>query len=846
MSAITSPEVMAPFKNLRRQNTSSPESRPRSPYPVSQQSHSVDTPEIRALEDKPNTITKLQPADDAWSAQTLENDDENQGRHKDEIMFRFRLMEKDEPDHIFYQNQPFKVRNHVEPISELNGIEYWEDVSVMKKKIRSNPNSKIPSSETRAEARQRREEKRHIDIDGNWDIIRQRNAVICINNWKCQEALRRICDYYPSQSLLGTIWIHYPFKILWHYYDELTDPNISKEPHSEEKSLEPTEDAEDAEKGKPVQVMIDEMFRMIETKKEKWNDIQAERMRQKSGLATYKHLWLLFKPGQPVYATVDNRSTRFVVVESRYFFDHEIKEKRYAALQITVWYLRYCQGRLRRQKRVFEIREFAGSMRIEMLAVFPCENQPDANVVQDELTRNGKKYWDILRNGPRYMKFDGITLSKTTKKFQGFVVVDPIGYYSTTHHTKVSAAPNTAFRISIEGGSEDMYHPWFPPPDKDYQSRWLDLDDVDPMKEAPKDLQEDYYSLFPRDIMAFALGHKEWVVLDIEYLEDVQWESEPSDIEKRLVLPPEDIGIILSMLKRQEGKEGETFPNPQLDDVDGKGEECVADYLRRPLIHLTAADLGIDNSGMEALLVEWFKHAERWSAVILLDEADVFFERRAMASTEKNAMVSGRSMGIMVEYNSVNVCQYSFGQWNTSRVYFLWFVVPSIMALWLCQLTFKKTTNQVGKIDEAIASRIQIPIYYAMDASSCKRVWNKYLARIPDFFVSRSTRDWIMEDVNDDFRPDGQAHVGKSNEGDPRQAFWNGREIRHALNTAKALAIREKHRPGNKDTIEIETKHFQAAKERRKAFYNYLERVRGVSHSAAAHGDGIRLDEAHV
>ena len=52
---------------------------------------------------------------------------------------------------------------------------------------------------------------------------------------------------------------------------------------------------------------------------------------------------------------------------------------------------------------------------------------------------------------------------------------------------------------------------------------------------------------------------------------------------------------------------------------------------------------------MESLLVEWFNHAQRWSAVILLDEADVFFEHREVGVTKRNALVSGKSFTIIYD-----------------------------------------------------------------------------------------------------------------------------------------------------------------------------------------------------
>ena len=45
---------------------------------------------------------------------------------------------------------------------------------------------------------------------------------------------------------------------------------------------------------------------------------------------------------------------------------------------------------------------------------------------------------------------------------------------------------------------------------------------------------------------------------------------------------------------------------------------------------------------MESTLSTWFELAERWGAVILIDEADVYLERRQLTDLKRNSLVSGR------------------------------------------------------------------------------------------------------------------------------------------------------------------------------------------------------------
>lgn len=46
---------------------------------------------------------------------------------------------------------------------------------------------------------------------------------------------------------------------------------------------------------------------------------------------------------------------------------------------------------------------------------------------------------------------------------------------------------------------------------------------------------------------------------------------------------------------------------------------------------------------VEEVLLRWFGWAEKWGAILLLDEADIFLERRAQGDIKRNGIVSGQS-----------------------------------------------------------------------------------------------------------------------------------------------------------------------------------------------------------
>jgi hypothetical protein len=59
------------------------------------------------------------------------------------------------------------------------------------------------------------------------------------------------------------------------------------------------------------------------------------------------------------------------------------------------------------------------------------------------------------------------------------------------------------------------------------------------------------------------------------------------------------------------------------------------------LILLTIADIGFGEKKIEEQMRKWFKLAERWEAILLIDEADIFLERRRGADISRNGLVSG-------------------------------------------------------------------------------------------------------------------------------------------------------------------------------------------------------------
>lgn len=116
--------------------------------------------------------------------------------------------------------------------------------------------------------------------------------------------------------------------------------------------------------------------------------------------------------------------------------------------------------------------------------------------------------------------------------------------------------------------------------------------------------------------------------------------------------------------------------------------EVYAEVTGRPLYRVHSGQLGLSVGAMEAALKEALTRAQRWGAVMLIDEADVYIRQRSDDITA-NAVV-----GVFLR-----VLEYFDG------LLFL-------------------TTNRIDDIDEAIVSRcIALIRYHAPDTAARAQIW---------------------------------------------------------------------------------------------------------------------------
>ncbi len=181
------------------------------------------------------------------------------------------------------------------------------------------------------------------------------------------------------------------------------------------------------------------------------------------------------------------------------------------------------------------------------------------------------------------------------------------------------------------------------------------------------------------------------------HADDVQPYVYQPELKHKLVLPSEQTELIDILTAEMDvlqedviaGKSGGTTVLCAGPPGVGKTltAEVYAEVTGRPLYRVHSGQLGLSVAAMEAALKEALTRAQRWGAVMLIDEADVYIRKRSDDITA-NAVV-----GVFLR-----VLEYFDG------LLFL-------------------TTNRIDDIDEAIVSRcIALIRYHAPDLAARERI----------------------------------------------------------------------------------------------------------------------------
>ncbi|KAI9886457.1 MAG: hypothetical protein M1823_001706 [Watsoniomyces obsoletus] len=514
-----------------------------------------------------------------------------------------------------------------------------------------------------------------------------------------------------------------------------------------------------------------------------------------SNLITFDYLWALFKPNTIAYTTTYGNTD-----EPRAFkIDYALKEndfQRGTWYRVSGRYLEYDGKSFGMGTMEVEVPSFKGAAKITTLAAYPLRFHKDESNLRKQLIERGKKF--IGLQGMQYRYHQGMAFYKKKRNIikvniNGRVMVDSAIYRRLNPNYPISPV------IEDEDGDEDdgeagdnddascgaCHDDSSVAADDDldeleggedseegsaYRVRMvvdehgnsrvetmtkaeadaLDqrIDKLDGEKKTQREFTEEELMLASPLVLGFAFSEKLWLEFTISGIKDIEWNVGAFD---SLVLPDNQKSIVKALV------ESHTFHAAQnIEDViQGKGKglvavlhgppgtgktltaEGIAELLRRPLYMVSAGELGTDPRMLEAELNKLLDLSHSWGAVLLLDEADVFLEKRTIHDIHRNALVS----------IFLRLLEYFQG------ILFL-------------------TTNRVETFDDAFQSRIHVALRYGeLTTKAKKTVWKMFIDK-----VKAKEGLGVVEFKDGDLDDLARNHL-------------NGRQIKNCVRTAQALAV---------------------------------------------------------
>ncbi|KAL3298182.1 P-loop containing nucleoside triphosphate hydrolase protein [Colletotrichum asianum] len=472
-------------------------------------------------------------------------------------------------------------------------------------------------------------------------------------------AIQSVVQYYPGQDLSGEyITIPWPYPVLVHHFDEL-------EQFRKDYSSKARDELCIREKNAAAHLRI--LLQYLE--EEVMRDVREEQERNKKGLETFDWLWVSHKPGRTVLTkgvidydwqpkvvhsltggTLDNPPSAWLIHSWRLAYNGYVVQRVWNQRETVLKY----DGERESITENFATKVFDPSTSDQFLG--------DESAL--ELIRNGKRYAEMLE--PRCYQHRGETAGPSPIKVDGLVMVD--------FKTQYSDYPG---ELSTFVGLDDLRN-WVLTKLEDVRVHNLYEPEFNENMISHLVMSESRLKTLKALSKSFAR-----VTETEEVLTDKRWSAD--------FVRGKGNGLIF-LLHGKPGV-GKTCTAGKLNFIF---QECIAEFTRRPLMILTTSDIGTEPTAVEENLTSNFKKAMKWGAVLLIDEADVFMERRTTSDLTRNSLVAG----------FLRALEYYDG------ILFL-------------------TTNRVGSFDDAFISRIHIQLYYPdFSDEERQKVWKTFINKL--------------------------------------------------------------------------------------------------------------------
>ncbi|KAL5594336.1 hypothetical protein BROUX41_001276 [Berkeleyomyces rouxiae] len=626
--------------------------------------------------------------------------------------------------------------------------------------------------------------RRLLDTAGNYKF-----TMVHILSKQLQEVLRHVIGNIHSVNLMESVPKILP-DTLFLYLSNL-------EAYAKElKHTEPEGDSSKARKAhkKNIRVKLNHLKWLISYINEDYSATKKNLASMLStGLITFELIWALWKP-----STLAHTST-YGSHDNPRIFEVESCEKHSRLMSPPFWsirgrYLNFNGRQFGYQDFSVSVEEFRGARKITGLPVYPFSFHPQNTTAREDLIARGKKFVDLC--GVNYKYYDGMAYSKRGDgivriNIAGRVMVDaathcrinpnyssgtlsPRGDYQNMDDDADEFGSVSLFRLDlgpegfakrrvgynqrkkarITSGSLECLKP----KDTSADGGNSKQDEDGEAAQHPVFSDIDYLIASPV-VLGFSFSEKLWLELAVSHIGEIKWNEDAYD---SLVLAPKTKNIVRALVESHKYHAAESID----DVIQGKGKglvavlhgppgtgktltaEGISELLKCPLYMASAGELGTYSQTLEHELQKMLDICHAWGAILLLDEADVFLEKRNLHDINRNALVS------------IFLRQLEYFQ----GILFL-------------------TTNRVETFDDAFQSRIHIALRYDnLEIRARQTIFKMFIGKVQTQkpatkALESSSKPYVFTD--DDF-----ATLSK----------WdlNGRQIKNTVCTAQALAINNK------------------------------------------------------
>ncbi|RAK93828.1 hypothetical protein BO79DRAFT_268248 [Aspergillus costaricaensis CBS 115574] len=398
------------------------------------------------------------------------------------------------------------------------------------------------------------------------------------------------------------------------------------------------------------------------------------------------------------------------------------------------------------------VHQFSGTRTITSLKFIPAGFLPEEGIVRKELIRRGRKYWQLASsvNYKQLGKEDG-----------------PV-------------------RVIID----QQIRPLGKPPAQEFTEQFR--------LSPASDLRPQALIACQPVIDVYLLSELRWSVVEIDEIQEVM--TDESRSFDNLLLNVGNKAILRSLVWAQEASDrvlGSGIERPVvkgttvlLHGPPGCGKtfsvECLAETVRRPLLHLTHASLGESIRDLVDSLGEAFRLSDRWGCIVLIDDVKSFLSPRKDDISQ-----------------NINITLFMQLTEKHSGLLFL-------------------TINQFGALDTALLSRIQVTLYYPEFTFV---MVNQMLQQRLRIIGERARKDKGRIEIDTVDIIQRVEHMQKSG-----LLTLSGRDILNLCETALILANHETHgdRSERVDSVPmLNARHFETVIRMRGDYQRYIADTQG-------------------